>query len=114
METLILVLKKKPFEMIASGEKKEEYREIKDYWKKRFFNKNWNNSLFRQYDRVQFRLGYQKDAPKMLFELTNNAISIGIPNPKWSFGMSGEHFIIKLGQMLYSPDIKPFDSEAGF
>ena len=27
-----LTLKKQWFDMIASGEKKEEYREIKDYW----------------------------------------------------------------------------------
>lgn len=29
---LHLTLKKKWFDMIASGEKKEEYREVKDYW----------------------------------------------------------------------------------
>lgn len=33
---LILPLKKKWFDMIASGEKKEEYREIKEYWRTRF------------------------------------------------------------------------------
>lgn len=32
MKTLHLTLKKKWFDMIASGEKKEEYREIKPYW----------------------------------------------------------------------------------
>lgn len=32
MKTLDLVLKRKWFEMIASGEKTEEYREIKPYW----------------------------------------------------------------------------------
>ena len=35
MKTLDLVLKRKWFEMIASGEKTEEYREIKPYWIKR-------------------------------------------------------------------------------
>lgn len=40
MSTLKLTLKKKWFDMIASGEKKEEYREIKPYWIKRFI---WNN-----------------------------------------------------------------------
>lgn len=33
---LILPIKKQWFEMIASGEKKEEYREIKPYWNIRF------------------------------------------------------------------------------
>lgn len=31
--TLRLTLKKKWFDMIQSGEKKEEYRTLKDYWK---------------------------------------------------------------------------------
>lgn len=34
--TLDLVLKHKWFDMIACGEKKEEYREIKPFWKNRF------------------------------------------------------------------------------
>lgn len=33
---LTLPIKKKWFDMILSGEKKEEYREIKEYWTKRF------------------------------------------------------------------------------
>ena len=32
MRVLHLTLKKKWFDMILSGEKKEEYREIKSYW----------------------------------------------------------------------------------
>ena len=32
---LVLPIKRKWFEMIASGEKKEEYREIKPYYDKR-------------------------------------------------------------------------------
>ena len=32
MKTLDLVLKRKWYDMIASGEKTEEYREIKPYW----------------------------------------------------------------------------------
>jgi len=35
---LILPIKKKWFDMIASGEKKEEYREIKPYYDSRFMN----------------------------------------------------------------------------
>lgn len=32
---LVLPIKKKWFYMIASGQKKEEYREVKEYWTKR-------------------------------------------------------------------------------
>ncbi len=35
-EMLVLPIKKKWFDMILFGEKKEEYREIKSYWTKRF------------------------------------------------------------------------------
>lgn len=35
---LTLQIKKKWFDMIASGEKKEEYREIKEYYNTRFMN----------------------------------------------------------------------------
>ena len=35
---LMLPIKKKWFDMIKNGEKKEEYREIKPYWKSRFYN----------------------------------------------------------------------------
>ena len=34
-KTLHLTLKKKWYDMIASGEKKEEYREVKKYWIRR-------------------------------------------------------------------------------
>lgn len=40
MATLHLNLKKKWFDMIASGEKKEEYREFKPYWIKRIIDIN--------------------------------------------------------------------------
>ena len=33
---LVLPIKKKWFDMILSGEKKEEYRDVSPYWKQRF------------------------------------------------------------------------------
>lgn len=35
---LVLTIKKKWFDMILSGKKTEEYREIKPYWETRFIN----------------------------------------------------------------------------
>ena len=46
--------------MILSGEKKEEYREFKDYWTTRLDGK--------RFDIISFRNGYQKYAPKMIVE----------------------------------------------
>lgn len=58
---LTLPIKKKWFDMILSGEKKEEYREIKPYYDSRFNNEN-NYSNWMQYlDKIiliKFRNGY--------------------------------------------------------
>jgi len=53
--TLILTIKKEWFDLIKSGKKKIEYREYKEYWKKRLLNKS--------YDFIEFRNGYRKNVP---------------------------------------------------
>lgn len=58
---LHLTLKKKWFDLIKSGEKKTEYREIKPYWTVRLFKK--------KYDSIVFTNGYKKDSPKIKVEL---------------------------------------------
>jgi ASC-1-like (ASCH) protein len=62
MEVLHLTLRKKWFDLIKSGEKKIEYREIKPYWTKRLFDENGEAV---KYDFIIFRNGYSKDAPKI-------------------------------------------------
>lgn len=57
---LHLTLHKQWFDEIAEGKKIEEYRDFKDYWKKRLEN--------REYDEVWFRNGYAKDCPFMRVE----------------------------------------------
>lgn len=42
---LHLTLKRKWFDLIASGKKREEYREIKNYWAARFLNVKRNEGL---------------------------------------------------------------------
>lgn len=59
MKILYLTLKKKWFDLIASGKKKIEYREIKPYWDKR---------LNKKYDIICFRNGYGLNAPSILIE----------------------------------------------
>ena len=65
---LHLTLKKKWFDLIKSGEKKVEYREIKPYWFKRLFEKSGE---FKQFDYIIFTNGYRKDSPKMKVEIKN-------------------------------------------
>ena len=64
---LILPIKKKWFDMIRSGEKKEEYREIKPYWTKRFqtigFLDNYGFVIPHKPTLITLQNGYGKDAP---------------------------------------------------
>ena len=63
---LPLVLKGKWFDMIASGEKHEEYRLPTLYWRKRLHN--WDRKFTESTTPiVEFRRGYAKDAPRMAF-----------------------------------------------
>lgn len=88
--------------MIASGEKKEEYREIKDYWVKRFVTVDIDLDFIdivplRHFDVVTFRNGYSKNAPTISFKC--DGISTGSAKPEWSESWMGKVFIIKLGQV---------------
>lgn len=63
---LHLTLKKKWFDMISSGEKKDEYREDKLYWKKRLVREGyWHSQLCKEYDVIRFKNGYAIDAATM-------------------------------------------------
>lgn len=90
MRILHLTLKKKWFDKILAGEKLEEYREIKDYWKLRL-------KCGHHFDAVSFRNGYSANSPKMLIECNgifkgHGVLAWGAPN--------AEVFIIKLGRIL--------------
>lgn len=89
MKVLHLTLKKKWFDMIASGVKKEEYREIKPYWDRR---------LNGDYDVVCFRNGYRKDSPKVLLELRK--ISTGLGNADWGAPKKTHVYILDLGNII--------------
>jgi len=90
METLHLNLKRKWFDMIASGEKLEEYREIKPYWDRRFIDEKRQNILdattafeiaWKNFNTITFKNGYQKDAPTIIVEC--KGIEIGKAKPEW-------------------------------
>ena len=91
MKVLHLTLKKEWFDMIASGVKKEEYRELKDYWKKRLEGKAFTH--------VHFRNGYAKDAPVMVCEL--NAIRKGLGVKEWGAQDNTKYYVLMLGKQQY-------------
>ena len=59
---LTLTLKKEPFELMLSGEKKEEFREKGGWIESRLFDSK-NPGTRRQYDTVKFINGYGSDKP---------------------------------------------------
>lgn len=101
MKTLTLSLKKKWFDLIKAGIKKEEYRETKPFWKKRLRNIVLKTNLstvyegFKRYDRLVFTLGYPKanDTERRL-EFKNPKIRIGTGRPEWGAEYGKQYFII--------------------
>lgn len=118
MRTLTLSLKKKWFDMIASGVKKEEYREISPYWIKRLLQCgslcNGKSILmgkivcpacrhlaYANYDAVTFTLGYPRaddTSRRMTFALKD--ICFGEGKTDWGAEEGTQYFVIKLGERL--------------
>ena len=91
MRILHLTLKKQWFDMIASGVKREEYREIKPYWTRRLAD------LGTEYDAVKFRNGYRRDSPTVTVEL--DGVFSGMGRKEW--GAPNERvYILRLGNIL--------------
>ena len=88
---LHLTLKRQWFEMIESGKKREEYREIKPYWRARIGGTG-------KYDIIRFRHGYAKNARTMDFELKEVLIGLGVQ--VWGAPESERVYILKLGNRL--------------
>ena len=103
-KVLVLPLKAKWYKMIESGEKTEEYREIKEYWFNRLtrivpYTKRDGIELyqwvFRQFDAVRFSYGYTKRT--MTFEF--KGIETGHGKKEWG-APEDEVYIIKLGKRI--------------
>lgn len=120
MRNLTLNVKKKWFDMILSGEKKEEYREIKasfcnkflsdDYRKPCFHNYagvkisiDNDNFPFKKYTTVTFLNGMKPLTPTIVIEC--KGITVGKAVPEWSDNWQGEVFIIKLGNIIETKNI---------
>ena len=122
-KTLHLVLKRKWWDMIASGEKKEEYREVCHYWairlldeQYRWYSQNtdypsdfdwwlfWKlvtkSISFREYSKVCFHLGYTNTT--MTFNIVEMSMGIGTESCKeeWGAEPNKHYFIIKLGERV--------------
>lgn len=98
MKVLHLTLKKKWFDLIEKGVKKEEYREMKPYWTKRLFNDLGNRFESKEYDCIRFRNGYSKDAPTMDVEFKGVRRDLGIK--QWGAIPGEVYYVISLGKIL--------------
>lgn len=87
---LTLPIKKKWYDMILSGEKKEEYREIKPYYDSRF---KIYDSHFSSFENIVFRNGYKKDSPKIKCCCY---ISKGTGKPEWGAESDKEYYVLKI------------------
>jgi hypothetical protein len=84
---LFLILTSEWYHMIEFLIKKEEYRDLTEYWLKRLTSHDWKT--------VTFQLGYSKKN-RMTFEIKK--IDIGEGKLEW--GTDQKKFIIKLGERL--------------
>ena len=118
-KTLHLVLKRKWWDMIASGEKKEEYRCANHYWAIRLLDRQYrwysqnidypndftdwlcfrlahNDIAFRSYENVCFHLGYTNTT--MTFRIGYFILSMG--KEEWGAEPNKYYFVIKLGERI--------------
>jgi len=120
MKTLHLNLKKKWFDMILSGEKKQEYREIKKYWINRLLNLIWHNSScpllpelcndydvlsayllsFKKFDTITFSNGFTKNRRQFEIKLDNIIVRDGIS--EWGAENNIKYFVLNLGEIVQS------------
>lgn len=99
---LVLPIKKKWFDMILSGEKKEEYREITKYYSTRFCN------LFPGFEdsfitpklgakTIMFRNGYNSKSPKFI---ANCSCRIDEGKPEWGAEPGKKYFVLTIHEIL--------------
>lgn len=91
---LTLPIKKQWFDMILSGEKKEEYRDMTPYYTKRFMNL-WKGSLIggQTERKIKLRNGYGKNAPTATVAVT---ISTGLGKLEWGAIPGRNYFILHI------------------
>ena len=98
---LILPIKKKWYDMILSGEKKEEYREIKPYYTIRFKNAGMHLDpigidefhLIHEPHEVLFRNGYSSDSPSFV---TNVYLTTDYGKPEWGALPGVKYYVLHI------------------
>jgi hypothetical protein len=95
---LVLPIKKKWFDMIVSGEKKEEYREIKPYYTIRFkkiFGVNYHSNS--KIAKIILRNGYSYKSPSVGIICV---LKIGTGKKEWGAKPNQEYYILEILEVL--------------
>lgn len=90
---LILPIKKKWFDMILSGEKKEEYREIKPYYDARFRNVWGYPAYWGEIHTIRFRNGYSKDSPSFVADAS---LCIDTGKTEWGAEPGTRYYVLRI------------------
>lgn len=99
-KVLNLVLKREWFDAIFFLGKGEEYRRVCQHWERQFKDKKTGE--FKNFNLVQFCLGYQTDRPSGVVYF-NGIRQANDGNPEWGAIPGNEYFIISLGRIMLSP-----------
>lgn len=98
---LPLVLKGRWYDMIARGEKHEEYRDYGEYWSQRV--DAWFARSRSRWQVVEFRRGYAANAPRMAFIVEKVRLRDVAVFRDWG-EQNGMHFAIYLGERVELTD----------
>ena len=98
MKVLHLTLIKKWFDLIASGDKRIEYRTFKLHWEQRLVDKS---GMMKCFDEIHFRNGYRQDSPFMRVEFLGTIITHSdLCTPVHGEELQGKQFLIIIGSVL--------------
>lgn len=100
---LVLPIKKKWFDLILIGEKKEEYREVKPYYMSRFSNVFSMYPYSKipygsDYQQVMFRNGYRKDSPAFIADCK---LDIRKGKPEWGAVPNVEYYVLMIERIIW-------------
>ena len=96
---LILTISEPWFSMIVSGEKKEEYRDIKPFYTTRFKNVGLLNDEYNCTDKeveILFRNGYDRNKPYFCAKIT---ISKGRGRRTWGAASNKLYYVLKINKL---------------
>ncbi len=106
---LVLPIKKKWFDMIVKGEKKEEYREVKEYYNNRFsklfpynYHINKEGTIWYLGDRtmpqeIVFRNGYSYNSPSIKCKCE---LGVGEGKEEWGAIRGQRYYVLKILEVL--------------